>query len=80
MRKAVIALATEAARPLVRRLEAEFGVALSQWHWADPDAGVPTLAADELRATRQRIVEAPGDRVLLIIDASGVRVVPYREG
>ena len=80
VRKAVIALATEAARPLVRRLEAEFGVALSQWHWADPDAGVPTLADDELRATRQRIVEAPGDRVLLIIDASGVRVVPYREG
>ena len=80
VRKAVIALATEAARPLVRRMEAEFGVALSQWHWADPDAGVPTLADDELRATRQRIIEAPGDRVLLIIDASGVRVVPYREG
>ena len=80
VRKAVIALATEAARPLVRRLEAQLGIPVRLWQRLDPDAEVPTLTDEELRVTQERIAEAPGDRVLLTIDASGVRVVPYREG
>ena len=80
VRKVVIALATEAARPLVRRLEAQLGIPVRLWQRLDPDAEVPTLTDEELRVTQERIAEAPGDRVLLTIDASGVRVVPYREG
>ena len=80
VRKAVIALATEAARPLVRRLEAQLGIPVRLWQRLDPDAEVPTLTDEDLRVTQERIAEAPGDRVLLTIDASGVRVVPYREG
>jgi len=80
VRKAVIALATEAARPLVRRLEAQIGIPFRLWQLLDPDAEVPTMTDEELRVTQERIAEAPGDRVLLTIDASGVRVVPYREG
>ena len=79
VRKAIIALATEAAQPLVQRLEAQLGVNVRHWQTLDPDAEVPTLTDEELRATQEEIAEAPGDRVLLTIDASGVRVVPYRE-
>ena len=77
--KAVIAMATEAAQPLVRRLEAQLGINVRLWQTLDPDAEVPTVTDEELRAIHERIAEAPGDRVLLTIDASGVRVVPYRE-
>lgn len=79
VRKAIIALATEAAQPLVQRLEAQLGVNVRHWQTLDPDAEVPTLTDEELRATQEEIAEAPGGRVLLTIDASGVRVVPYRE-
>ena len=79
VRKTVIALAAEAARPLLKRIEAQLGVPVRLWQRLDPDAEVPTLSEEELRATQERVAQAPGDRVLLTIDASGVRVVPYRE-
>jgi hypothetical protein len=79
VRKTVIALATEAAQPLVRRLEAQYGIPIRVWQRLEPGAVVPTLTDEELRATQERIAQAPGDRVLLTIDASGVCVVPYRE-
>ena len=79
VRKAVIAVATEAARPLLKRIEAQLGVPVRFWQRLDPDAEVPTLSEEELRATQERVAQAPGDRVLLTIDASGVWVVPYRE-
>ena len=79
VRKAVTALATESAQPLLRRMEAQLGVPVRLWQRLDPDTEVPSLTDEELRATRERIAEAPSDRVLLTIDASGIRVVPYRE-
>jgi hypothetical protein len=79
VRKVVVALATEAARPLVGRLEAQLGIPLRLWQRLDPDAEAPTLTDEDLRVIQERIAEAPGDRVLLTIDASGVRIVPYRE-
>jgi hypothetical protein len=79
LRKVVFALASEAARPLVRRLEEQLGVPVRLWQRLDSDAGAPSLTDGELRATQQRIADAPGDRIILIIDNSGVRVVPYRE-
>ena len=79
VRKTVIALATEEALPLLRRLEARLGAPLRSWHRLDQDIDVPTLTDEELTAIRERIAEAPGDRVLLTIDSSGVQVVPYRE-
>jgi hypothetical protein len=72
-------MATEAAQPLVRRLEAQLSINVRLWQTLDHDAEVPTLTDEDLRAIQERIAEAPGDRVLLTIDASGVSVVPYRE-
>ena len=79
VRKSVIALATEAAQPFVRRLEGQLGISLHLWQRLDPDTEVPDLSEEEIRATQERIALAPGDRVLLTIDGSGVRVIPYRE-
>ena len=80
VRKRVIALAPEEALPLVRRLESHLGYPVSLWRRLDPQAGVPDLTDEELEATRERIAQAPGDRVLLTIDASGVHLVPFDEG
>jgi hypothetical protein len=60
-------------------LEAQLGIHVRLWQTLDSDAEVPTLTDEAIRAIQVRIAEAPGDRVLLTIDASGVRVVPYRE-
>jgi hypothetical protein len=44
----------------------------------DPDIGMPELSANDLRSVERRIREAPGDRVLLVAEATGVRVYSYR--
>ena len=79
VRKAVIAVATEAARPLILQIEARLGSPIRLWQRLDPDAGIPDLSDEDLDTTRDRISAAPGNRVLLTLDASGVAVVPYRE-
>ena len=79
VRKAVIALAADAAQPLVRRLELQLGFPIRLWRRLDAGVGVPTLTDEEMSATRERIAQAPGERVVLTIDASGVQVVPYQE-
>ena len=78
-RKAVIAVATEAARPLILQIEARLGFPIRLWQRLDPGAGVPDLSDEDLDTTRDSISAAPGDRVLLTLDASGVKIVPFRE-
>ena len=78
-RKAVIAVATEAARPLILQIEARLGSPIRLWQRLDPEAGTPDLSDEELDDTKDRISAAPGDRVLLTLDASGVAIVPFRE-
>ncbi|MFQ5861287.1 MAG: DUF5671 domain-containing protein, partial [Dehalococcoidia bacterium] len=80
VRKMVRALASEAAQPLVRRLEARLGYPIHLWRRLDPDVGAPTMTDDELSAIMERMSEVSGDQVLLTIDASGIQVIPYREG
>ncbi len=77
--KTVIAVAAAAAQPLLSRLEERLGIPVRVWQRLDQEAGVPELSEEELEDARERISAAPGDRVLLTIDASGVGVVPYRE-
>jgi len=76
--KEMIALATQSAQGLVARLESQLGVPIRVWRRLDA-AEAPTVTEEELLAIRQRVIDAPGDRVLLTIDASGVSVLPYRE-
>ena len=78
-RKVVIAVATEAARPLITRMEARLGLPIRLWQRLDSVAGAPDLSNDELDDARDRIYAAPGDSVLLTVDTSGVTIVPFRE-
>ena len=78
-RKVVTAAATEAAGPLIRRIEARLGSPIRIWRRLDSDAGGLDLSDDELDRVTGRITAAPGDRVLLILDASGVTIVPFKE-
>lgn len=77
--KTVIAVAAAAAQPLLSRLEERLGIPVRVWQRLDQEAGVPELSEEELEDARERISAAPGDRVLLTIDDSGVGIVPYRE-
>ena len=79
VRKVIIALASEASQPFVQRLEARLGMPVRLWRRLDPVVGVPAVSEEELSLTQGRIAEAPGDHILLTVDASGVRVIPYQE-
>ena len=78
-RKLVIAVATQAAQPLISQIEARLGFPIRVWQRLDPEAGEPQLNDEQLDATRDRISAAPGDRVLITLDANGVGVVPFKE-
>jgi hypothetical protein len=78
VRKEMIALASEPAQDLVRRLESQLGTSIRVWRRLD-GTEAPGLTDAQLGAVRQQVVEAAGDRVLLIIDGNGVRAIPYRE-
>jgi len=79
-RKAVIAIASEAARPFVRALEARLGFPIRWWQRMDGGEESPEATEEALTAAQQGIAEAPTDQVLLIVDAAGVHVMPYQEG
>ena len=80
VQKVVIALASEEARPFVKGLEARLGISIRLWQRLDPDVGAPAVTEEDLNLAQRLITEVPGDRILLIIDTSDIRVVPYREG
>ena len=77
--KNVIAIAPGAAQPEISRLEANLGSPIRFWRRLDAGEAMPSLTEERLADVRRRIAEAPGDRVLLTLDASGITVVPYRE-
>ncbi|MDP6495140.1 MAG: hypothetical protein QGI09_06945, partial [Dehalococcoidia bacterium] len=79
VQKAVIALASEAARPLVQGLEARLGMPIRLWQRLDSEVGAPAVSKKNLDLAQRLIAESPGDRVLLIIDTSDIRVIPYRD-
>lgn len=75
-RKRVTALVAPEAEGLVREIEQRLGYRIILWR-SLADGGAPALVPADIDAVPDRITQAPGDRVLLIIDASGVRLFPY---
>jgi len=49
------------------------------WQRLDTAGMIPDLTDEELDDARRRIGDAPGERILLTMDASGINVAPYRE-
>lgn len=76
--KVVTLLVTDEGRPIVKQIEEALGVSVHVLQRADPDAGAPTLGAEDVDQLRARVADAPGDRVLIVADAGGVDVYSYR--
>jgi hypothetical protein len=75
--KSVTLLIAEDGRAIVGRLEEALGVKVRVLQRVDPDVGLPTLTDEEIARLDRRISEAPGGRVLLVAEASGVEVYSY---
>ena len=73
--KQVTVAAGPRAAALVDAIASAAGTAVTTWERQD-DAGAPELDATAIETIAERIRAAPGDRVLLVIDADGVQVIP----
>ena len=71
----VTALVSAEGAAAVEALERALGATIERRTRADA-AGAPALSDDEASAIAERIREAPGSEVVLVIDDDGVRIVP----
>ena len=75
--KSVTLLTAEGGSDLLAQVEAALGCPVNEAHWPDPDAYVPTLDDEHLARLAEEVESAPGSNVILIPDASGLRVVSH---
>ena len=75
--KSVTLLTAEGGSDLLAQVEATLGCPVTAAHWPDPDAFVPMLDDDQLGRLAEEVASAPGSSVILIPDASGLRVVSH---
>ena len=76
--KAVTLLIREEGQALVKQLENALGVRVRVLQRADLDETPPALTPEDIEQLRRRVTEAPGGRVLIVADTSGVNVYSYR--
>ena len=74
-RRKSVTVAASAADP-VRRIEARLGYRVRWWRTADA-AEAPDLTEPNVDRLAEQVNAAPGDNVLVIVDAFGARVLPY---
>ena len=75
--KSVTLLTAEGGSDLLAQVEAALGCPVNEAHWPDPDAYGPTLDDEHLARLAEEVESAPGSNVILIPDASGLRVVSH---
>ena len=75
--RSVTLLTAEEDSDLLARVEAALGCPVNEVHWPDPDAFVPTLDDEQIARLAEEVASAPGSNVILIPDASGLRVVSH---
>ena len=73
--KRVTALVSAEGGSLIEALESALGTSIERRIRSDA-AGVPSFSDDEASAIAERIREAPGEEVVLVVDDEGVRIVP----
>ncbi|MBI4300207.1 MAG: hypothetical protein HY677_03650 [Chloroflexi bacterium] len=78
-RKTVTALVSEQDLPLVGRLEAQLGYAIHVWRRLEADGPAPALPDERVADAANAIAASPAERLILIVDAQGIRIVPYSE-
>jgi hypothetical protein len=77
-RKPVTVLVAEGSEDFINQLEAALKRKVRVLQRADSGVGVPDLSASDLESLEQRISQAAGSRVLLVVDATGIQVYSYR--
>jgi len=77
-RKPVTVLVAEGSEDFINQLEAALKGKVRVLQRADSGVGVPDLSASDLESLEQRISQAAGSRVLLVVDAMGVHTYSYR--
>ena len=75
--RSVTLLTAEDGSGLLAQIEAALGCPVNGVHWPDPDAFVPTLDDEQIARLAEDVASAPGANVILIPDASGLRVVSH---
>ena len=73
--KRVTALVSAEGASIVDTLERALGATIERRTRADA-AGAPALSDEEAASIAERIREAPGEKVVLVVDSDGVRIVP----
>ena len=73
--KHVTALVGAEGATVIDALERALGASIVRRIRADA-AGAPSLSDNEASAIAERIREAPGEEVVLVVDDEGVRIVP----
>ena len=73
-RKSVTVAAS--AEGITRQLEAKLGYSVRWWRTFD-DAGSQAIPEADMDSLVEQVDETTGDNVLVVIDASGTRVLPY---
>lgn len=77
VRKDVLVLSAAGGSEFVSIVGEALGYPVVSARWAEPDAFVPTLDADQINRLAEEVSSAPGTTVILIPDASGFRVISY---
>jgi hypothetical protein len=77
VRKDVSVLVNSGGESFVRSLEGALGYRVTTLRWADPDASLPALSEGDSQTLAQQVSETHGNRVLLIPNGTGVRVLSY---
>ena len=73
--KQITAAAPAGAESIVNAIAERIGASVAVWRRQD-DARPPELTPQQLDDIAARVQSAPGDRVLLVLDADGVQVIP----
>ncbi|MBI4313097.1 MAG: hypothetical protein HY681_15170 [Chloroflexi bacterium] len=76
--KTVIVLAGTADAPVVRRLEEALGYEVQAWERAAQGQSPAVLSDDALAEAVRAVGQSPSEEVMLLVNAGGVEVVPYR--
>ncbi|MDA1215981.1 MAG: DUF5671 domain-containing protein [Chloroflexi bacterium] len=61
---------------VVRQIEAKLGYSVRWWRTLD-DAGSQAIPEADIESLADQVNETAGDNVLMVIDATGARVLPY---
>jgi hypothetical protein len=76
-RKQVSVLVTGDTGAFVNMLESSLGYRVTRLRWADADAAQPAMNETQIEALALRITGAGGNRVLVVPDGTGTRVLSY---